>query len=356
MYVGSRLHDQVSLFPYNEVPPGIYPDLQAAKPYPAFGEINVLENRGSANDNGLQIKWERRFAHGLSFSGSYSLAKNTSDTVAEDEAGRIQPFTPAGYQSGRAPNDRRHMVWINAVYELPFGRDRPFLNSLHPVLDAILGGWQLSGIDSFVSGVPLSINVPGATLGNGWGTRANVSGDPDAADPSVDQWFNTSAFSAPPALQYGNSALGIIEGPGAHILDLGLMKSFSLGARRYIQVRAEAVQRAEPREPGKSGYHAWHRELRAHPERRGRAHDAIWPEALVLGMATGQIYMLLGLLSFSMLGVLHKVADVQHSRPATINGLLASSSLLFVFAFVMLGPPGGPAAPVAWPVLPFRSA
>ena len=55
-------------------------------------------------------------------------------------------------------------------------------------------------------------------------------------------------------------------------------------------------------------------------------------------MATGQIYMLLALLSFSMLGVLHKVADVQQSRPPTINGLLASSSLLFVFAFVMLGP------------------
>ena len=72
-------------------------------------------------------------------------------------------------------------------------------------------------------------------------------------------------------------------------------------------------------------------------------------------MAAGQIYMLLALLSFSMLGVLHKVADVQRSRPATINGLLASSSLLFVFAFVMLGRPGGPAAPasVAGVAIPF---
>jgi EamA domain-containing membrane protein RarD len=65
-------------------------------------------------------------------------------------------------------------------------------------------------------------------------------------------------------------------------------------------------------------------------------------------MATGQLYMLLGLLSFSMLGVLHKVADVQQSRPATINGLLASFSLLFVFAFVMLASSaGGPAAPTS---------
>ena len=132
------------------------------------------------------------------------------------------------------------MLWINAVYELPFGRDRRFLNTLHPALDAILGGWQLSGINSFVSGAPLSINVPGATLGNGWGTRANVTGDPDAADPSAEQWFNTSAFSAPAPLAYGNSALGIIEGPAIHVLDLGLMKSFSIGGTRYIQVRAEA--------------------------------------------------------------------------------------------------------------------
>ena len=72
-------------------------------------------------------------------------------------------------------------------------------------------------------------------------------------------------------------------------------------------------------------------------------------------MAAGQIYMLLALLSFSMLGVLHKVADVQRSRPTTINGLLASSSLLFVFAFVLLGSPGGPAAPasVAGVAIPF---
>ena len=55
----------------------------------------------SANYNALQIKWERRFADGMSFSGSYSLAKDTSDTVASDETGRIQPFTPDGYLSGR---------------------------------------------------------------------------------------------------------------------------------------------------------------------------------------------------------------------------------------------------------------
>ena len=239
-YVGTRLRDQVSLYPYNEVPPGRYSDLQAAKPYPAFGQINVLENRGNARYNGLQLKLERRFADGFSLTGSYSLAKDTSDSIADGEAGRLQPFTPAGYLEGRSANDRRHMLWINAVYELPFGRGQRFLDGLPAVADAVLGGWQLSAINSFVSGAPLSINVPGATLGNGWGTRANVAGDPDRADRSAALWFNTDAFTAPAALEYGNSPIGVVEGPASHILDLGLMKRFHVGRDTYIQIRAEA--------------------------------------------------------------------------------------------------------------------
>lgn len=239
-YVGTRLRDQVSLYPHNEVPPGRYPSLQTAKPYPAFGQVNVLENRGNSEYNGLQIKLERRFADGFSFTGSYSLAKDTSDSVAADEAGRLQPFTPAGYLRGRAANDRRHMLWFTAVYELPFGRDKRFLKDLHPVADAILGGWQLSGINSFVSGAPLSIDVPGATLGNGWGTRANLVGDPNVSNPSATQWFNTAAFAAPAQFEYGGSPIGVVEGPAAHILDLGLMKRFQIGGDKYIQIRAEA--------------------------------------------------------------------------------------------------------------------
>ena len=239
-YVGTRLRDQVSLYPYNEVPAGQYPNLQAAKPYPAFGEINVLENRGTAEYNGLQLQLERRFAAGFSFTGSYSLAKDTSDSVAAAETGRLQPFTPAGYLQGRSANDRRHMLWVNAVYELPIGRGRRFLGDAHPLADAILGGWQLSAINSFVSGAPLSINVPGATLGNGWGTRANIVADPDLANGSADQWFNTDAFAAPAPREYGNSPIGLLDGPAAHILDLGLMKRFRVGGTTHVQIRAEA--------------------------------------------------------------------------------------------------------------------
>jgi drug/metabolite transporter (DMT)-like permease len=62
-------------------------------------------------------------------------------------------------------------------------------------------------------------------------------------------------------------------------------------------------------------------------------------------VTAGQIYMLLGLLSFSLLGVFHKLADVIHSRPSPITALLYSWSLLFVFGFVVLGTETGTAAP-----------
>jgi carboxypeptidase family protein len=238
-YVGTRLDGQVSLNPYNEVAPGAYTNLQAAKPYPLFGEINVLENLGKSWYDALQLKWERRFADGFSFTGSYSLSKNTVDTIPSAETDRVVPFAPAGYQKGRGPQDRRHILVINAIYELPIGRDRKYLSDLNPILNGILGGWQLSGINSFVSGVPLTLTMPGATLGNGWNTRPNLVGDPDVDSPSANGWFNTAAFAAPAQYQYGDSGLGIIEGPAAHILDLGLSKNFEVVPGKRLQVRWE---------------------------------------------------------------------------------------------------------------------
>lgn len=75
-------------------------------------------------------------------------------------------------------------------------------------------------------------------------------------------------------------------------------------------------------------------------------------------MTAGHVYLLLGLVSFGLLGVLHKVADVQRSRPSAINALLASASLLYVLLFVLLGTPTGAAAPmrVATIALPFGAA
>ena len=226
--------------PFNEVPPGDYPDLQAAKPYPAFGQLNVLENLATSSYNGLQVKWERRFAQGLSFMASYAFSKNLSDNMPQYETDLLTPFAPNGYNRGRSSWDRTHILTVNAVYELPFGRGRAHMANVNRAVDLALGGWQLSGIYSFTSGAPLSISVPGATLGNGWNTRANLTGDPQVSDPNASMWFNTGAFAAPPEHQWGNSGIGILDGPANQTMNLGLMKNFFFTESKYLQLRFEA--------------------------------------------------------------------------------------------------------------------
>ena len=110
-----------------------------------------------------------------------------------------EPFAPEGYNRGRSAFDRKHILNINTVYELPFGRGRRYLTDSKAIVNGLLGGWQLTGIYSFTSGAPLTIGVPGSTLGNGLGTRASISGDPTMSDGTADRWFNTSAFVAPPS-------------------------------------------------------------------------------------------------------------------------------------------------------------
>jgi hypothetical protein len=185
------------------------------------------------------MKWERRFNNGLSFMASYAFGKNMGENVPQYETDRLVPFAPAGYLRGRTAWDRTHILVVNAVYELPFGRGRAHFANANRVADFILGGWQLSGINSFMSGAPLTVTVPGATLGNSWDTRANLAGEPSSSSAGSSRWFNTDAFSAPPLYAFGNSGIGIIDGPGTHILDIGLMKNFHVTESKYFQFRWE---------------------------------------------------------------------------------------------------------------------
>jgi hypothetical protein len=239
-YVGSKIDGVMALHAYNEVPPGNYGgNLQAAKPYPVFGSLNILENLGQSWYNALQMKLDRRFSNGLSFGTAYAFSKSLGDKVPSADTGVVEPFAPDGYQRGRSDYDRTHVLFVNTLYELPFGRDRRFLGSAPAVVNAIAGGWQLGVIYSFTSGAPLTINTTGARLGNGRDTRADLVGDPSVSSPSAAQWFNTSAFAAPALFTFGSSGIGIIDGPAVHGMDLSLMKNFYIGSR-YLQARIEA--------------------------------------------------------------------------------------------------------------------
>ena len=238
-YVGSRGVDLITANnSLNELPPGPYANFQASRPYPRISVIQIFDNIGSQSYHGMLLKWERRFAEGLASTVSYSFGKSIDENGSSWQD-IPTPFGPDGYNRGRNSQDRAHLLTISNVWELPFGRHRKYLTDLHPVVNGILGGWQLSGFYFFNSGTPLTFTVPGATLGNTWDTRPNLAADPRLPNPTADRWFNPDAFQRPPLYTFGNSGIGIMDGPGSHNLDLGLMKNFYFTENKYLQFRWE---------------------------------------------------------------------------------------------------------------------
>lgn len=73
---------------------------------------------------------------------------------------------------------------------------------------------------------PPRIGNYSVSVGNGWGTRTSLLADPHSSNPSVDRWFDTDSFAVLPLYLFGNSGMGTLDGPGAHIFDFGLMKNF----------------------------------------------------------------------------------------------------------------------------------
>ena len=129
----------------------------------------------------FHAKWERRFANGLSYTASYAFSKNLCQACELDRSTPV-PFAPEDYNRGRSSNDRPHILVVNGIYEVPVESGKRFLSSGRPVVNGVLGGWQLSGIYSFTSGSPLTITVPGATLGDGYNTQ-------QAPRPRLDEAF-----------------------------------------------------------------------------------------------------------------------------------------------------------------------
>lgn len=214
------------------------------RPYPNFAQIDASKFDGRANYNALQVIVKKQFARGLSFSVNYAWAK-ALDTMTGGGWGGAGSSERYGqnYQNaydmnanyGPASNDIRHTFNGSAVYNLPFGNGKQFLNQ-GGLVDAIVGGWELSSIFHVRSGVPTTVimGYDGAGVGSGqW--RPNEVGNPHsgtcpngASVGTINCWFNTSAFATPTSGTFGNVGRDTIYGPNWRTVDLSLLKNFPL--------------------------------------------------------------------------------------------------------------------------------
>ncbi|MDQ3173877.1 MAG: hypothetical protein M3Q91_09255, partial [Acidobacteriota bacterium] len=140
----------------------------------------------------------------------------------------------------------KHRFVASYIYELPFGHGRKWGAGWNSVADALLGGWQVTGIHVLQSGLGLTAFVEGSTVLNIGGerrARPNLIGNPvlPESQRTVQRWFNTDAFAVfnPSPQAFGNAGVGIMRGPGYVNFDFTLAKNFDLTERFRAQFRTE---------------------------------------------------------------------------------------------------------------------
>jgi hypothetical protein len=133
----------------------------------------------------------------------------------------------------------RQRFAFSTIYEFPFGKGKPFVNS-NRLGEAILGGWQLTGIVTAQTGLPITPILSYDPTNSGIIAYPNRIASGLLSNPTVQHWFDGSAFVAPAGTNYGNSGRNILTGPGFHNIDLGLSLRVGLTERIGLEIRAEA--------------------------------------------------------------------------------------------------------------------
>ncbi len=230
-----------------------------ARPFPAFGDIQWMENRVGSSYNSLQTRLEKRFSKGLTGLVSYTWGKaltgapdhiSTSGGGAGFDTGTFrEPQNGNNLRADRglAEFDIKHRFVASYVWELPFGKGRRFGADWSNVADLLLGGWQLTGIHALQSGLGLTATLGGGSVLNIGGerrARPNLVGDPELpeSERTLQRWFNTDAFQpafTPSPQAFGSAGVGIMRGPGSINFDYTLAKNFHLTERNYFQFRTE---------------------------------------------------------------------------------------------------------------------
>jgi len=212
-------------------------------PYPQYPTaMTVILDEGTSSYNGMLAKLQKRMSHGLYFLASYTFSKSL-DVESSGSAVRQVPNTLDRRSSwGPSDFDIRHIFVLSGSWQAPVGRGRHYLASSGRLIDALAGGWSISGIESATSGLPFSISAGGdiANIGASTAQRAQLVGDPFTGfTQSRLEWFNRAAFKTPATYTFGNSGKNILRGPRQVNLDFGAHKEFAVTEKTRLQFRGE---------------------------------------------------------------------------------------------------------------------
>jgi hypothetical protein len=209
---------------------------QLLLPYPEFGAINTTNNDGKSWYNAGQFSLQKRFSKGYTIGVAYTVSKWEQATE---------------YLNAADPNptrmisdlDSTHRVSISGIYQLPFGKGQRFGSGASGWVDALIGGWQVQGVYTFQTGLPVVFSND--VFYNG--------GDVALSDPTVSKWFNTAAFTSLLTDPVSNNSTPVnhvrtfplrlteVRTDAINSMDLSFLKNTRLPGNKQLQLRLEYI-------------------------------------------------------------------------------------------------------------------
>lgn len=242
-YVGTRGRSLMQGPNLNQATPGAG-SVAARRPYPLYGNVNVIQSSGKSNFDSLQTTLERNLGKNVQFLISHTWSHALDNGAGIPLTTQQNPYNMAA-EYGNANYNVPQRLILSGVFALPYGKGMRFGANSSALVNTVLGGWRLSTITSLYSGLPFTPTTSVNTLNIGGGTqRPNRVGSGYLAkgQRNVKHWFDTSAFVSPAQYQFGNSKRNILQGPGTKTVDMSLFKTFILGSNvvRNFELRADA--------------------------------------------------------------------------------------------------------------------
>jgi hypothetical protein len=261
-YVANRADDLLLFANYNQAVPNNAAGsiaLADRRPNKQFADITYAFNGGKSRYKALQTKIEWRMSSDFTVLSSLTLSetKDNGSQSLENAHGNFpapQDFRNLDADFGLSEYHQPYNSTTSFVWTLPFGRGQRWGSGASALLDAVIGGWQLAGVNRINAGERVTLTyAPGATFlvsgitqdfrgANNY--RANVSCDPYAqgSAQTITNWFNRDCVTAPgdPSQPFGNAGRNTVSGPRFWQLDTALSKRFALGGPARFEFRLEA--------------------------------------------------------------------------------------------------------------------
>jgi hypothetical protein len=220
--------------------------LNALRPFLGYAGIQATRNIYTGNYNGLQTQLQKKFSSNTMVNVAYTWSHASTSYIADRSTGAIMPVQGHIRDNNWGPSigDRRHVLTGNFVW------DAPWYQAQKGLVGHILGGWEISGVQTFQTGLPATVTYNSGVDPSGSGClspspcslRPNQVGDPNTGPHDYFLgWFNSAAFVNPVAgdRNIPTSRPGALRLPGFWRTDMGLFKNLKFGERVNTQLRLE---------------------------------------------------------------------------------------------------------------------